>query len=94
MTTGLEIDVALFMVTVGAAAVNVYYLPQRFAVSTGVAIARCLRLAGWLILSARFGHMLISGGDIPISIPGVVAFFFLALGEIAAIFNRGKEVRL
>ena len=86
----VAMDVALFMACCAACAVNVYYLPAWFRASRGMALMRLLRLVGWLVLSARFGMILFVYGDISISVPSATALFFLAAGEIAALFNRGK----
>lgn len=51
---------------------------------------RLLRLTGWTILATRFGWVLAHTGDILTTLPSTIALMFLAAGEIAAIFNRGK----
>lgn len=87
-------DVALFMAIVFAAGVNIFYIPKCWRQSRGIAVMRLLRLAGWVVLGSRFGNVLFTTGDIMISVPGAIGLFFLASGEIAALFNRGKNVPL
>lgn len=90
----ISMDIALFMSTIAAGLVNLYYLPMCWRYSKGVAGMRMLRLAGWIVLSTRFGAVLFTTGDILISPPAAIGVFFLAAGEIAALFNRGKKVPL
>lgn len=86
----LGLDVLLFMMTCGAAAVHVFYLPAWYRASAGLGLMRLLRLTGWTILATRFGWVLAHTGDILTTLPSTIALMFLAAGEIAAIFNRGK----
>lgn len=88
------LDIALFMLTCGAAAVHVYFLPSWYSHSPGLGLIRLLRLVGWLILGARFGAVLFTTGDILISLPSIIGLSFLAAGDICAIFNRGKTIQL
>jgi hypothetical protein len=97
MTTGeglLGMDVAVFMACMGAAAVNIFYAAKWYGIDHGMGVMRLLRVAGWLILSTRFGFVLSTTGDILISVPSAIAMFFLAAGEVAAVFNRGKVGKL
>lgn len=87
-------DVALWMITFGAACVNLHFLPGRFRISVGVGMIRLLRLVGWVILSARFGFVLLTEGDILITVPSAIAIAFLASGEIVTIFSHGKVITL
>ena len=90
----IGLDVALFMSCIAAAGVNCYYIPSWFKASKGMAVMRIFRVAGWLIFVARYGFVLATTGDILISLPSEIAIFFLAAGEIAAVFNRGKVGKL
>ena len=90
----VAMDIALFMLTVAAAAVQLYCLRTWENVGWGLGLARVLRLAGWMIISARFGSVLFTQGDIAISVPSAIGLMFLACGEIVVGFNRGKFVRL
>lgn len=90
----VEMDVALFMACCAACAVNIYYLPAWHRASKNMAFMRLLRVAGWLVISARFGTVLLTIGDIAISVPSSIGLFFLAAGEIVALFNRGKVGKL
>ena len=90
----VEMDIALFMFTVAAIAVQLYYLKTWIKVSWGLGIVRLLRLAGWMILSARFGSVLFTQGDIAISAASAIGLMFLAVSEIAVILNRGQKVPL
>lgn len=90
----LAMDIALLMSATAAAAVNAYYLPACFRVSRGIAAMRGLRVMGWTVLSSRYAMVLLTVGDIQVSIPGAIAIFLLAAGELYALFNRGKFVPL
>lgn len=87
-------DIALWMLTVAAVCVNLYFLPGRFRISAGVGMIRLLRLTGWMVLSARFGFVLFTEGDILIAVPSAIGIGFIASGELATIFSRGKTVLL
>ena len=87
-------DVALFMACCAAAAVQIYYLPSWWREVRGMAVMRLMRLAGWVIFATRFGFVLFTAGDILVSVPSAIAMFFLAAGEVAALFNRGKAGKL
>ena len=90
----LAADVALFMACVAALVVNAYYLPIWLKVSVGLAVIRVLRLAGWLILCAGFGTVLVTQGFITISPSGAIALCFLAAGEVALMFSRGRQAHI
>ena len=90
----IELDIVLFMMALGAAGVNAKYLWPWWRESRTLGMIRVLRFAGWCILSARFGHVLYVSGDLPISLPSLIGLGFLAAGEIAVLFNRGKAPRL
>lgn len=90
----VEMDIALFMLTVAAIAVQLYYLRTWIKISWGLGLVRLLRLTGWLILSARFGSVLFTTGDIAISAASAIGLMFLACGEIAVTMNAGKVIRL
>ena len=92
--TNLAVDIALFLAVCGAAGVNIYYLPAWWRVSRSMAMMRILRIVGWVILGLRFGVVLLTSGDILISLPSAIGLFFLTAGEIAALFNRGKVGKL
>ena len=90
----IEMDIALFMATVAAIAVQLFYLKTWMRLGWGLGLVRLLRLAGWLILSARFGSVLFTTGDIAISVASAIGLMFLAAGEIAVTLNPGKVVKL
>lgn len=90
----IGMDVALFMAVICAAAVNLHYLTKFREYSKGIALMRLFRCTGWVILGTRFGSVLFTTGDLLISVHAATSVFFLAAGEIAAIFNRGKKVTL
>ena len=90
----IAMDVSLFMACCAACAVNVYYLPAWYRASKGMAFMRLLRVTGWAVIGARFGSVLFDTGDLAVSIPAAIGLFFLAAGEIVAIFNRGKVGKL
>ena len=90
----VEMDIALFMARCAAFAVNLYYLPRWLKHSRGMALMRLFRVTGWLIISARFGGVLFTTGDILISVPAAIGLFFLVAGEVSALFNRGKVGQL
>ena len=81
-------DVALFMSCIAACAVNLYCMPIWFRLTRTILCIRLLRVAGWLVLGARFGSILFLDGDIHISIPSAIGLFFLAGSEMFALFNR------
>lgn len=87
-------DVTIFMLICAAATVHICYLPSWFRMSPALALIRVLRLTGWLILGARFGVVLFTTGDVLISMPSLIGLGFLAAGDIAVIFNRGKVIQL
>lgn len=90
----VEMDIALFMLTVAAIAVQLYYLKSWIKLGWGMGLIRLLRLAGWLILAARFGSVLFTVGDIAISLASAIAVMFLAASEIVVVLNRGQKVQL
>ena len=90
----VEMDIALFMFTLAAVAVQLFYLRSWMKIGLGLGLVRLLRLAGWLILAARFGSVLFTQGDIAISIASAIAVMFLAAGEIAVTMNAGKVIKL
>ena len=87
-------DVALFIACSIAALVNIKYAMTWCRQDFGLGLMRLLRVTGWMILSLRFGYVLGSTGDILISVPSAIALFFLAGGEIVAVFLRGKVGKL
>lgn len=90
----IAMDVAVFMACLGAAIINAKYAHKWYAQDQGMGVMRLLRVIGWSILTARFGYVLATTGDILISPPSAIAVLFLAAGELAAVFNRGKVGRL
>ena len=90
----IAMDVSLFMACCAAFTVNVYHLPAWYYASKSMAFMRLLRVTGWLVVAARFGSVLLTTGDIAVSVPMAIGLFFLAAGEIVAIFNRGKVGKL
>ena len=90
----VEMDIALFMLTVAAIAVQLYYLKTWMKLGWGLGLVRLLRLAGWMILSARFGSVLFTQGDIAISAASAIGLMFLAASEIVVTMNAGKVIQL
>lgn len=90
----IPLDIALFMLTVGAACVSAYLAFKWFSATPELAVLRVLRATGWSILSARFGFLLFTVGDLPVSVPSIIALAFLACGDIAMIFYIGKAIRI
>lgn len=90
----VAMDIALFMASILAALVNLFYLRSSMGYSKGIAFMRLLRCTGWVLFSSRLGAVLFTTGDVLISVPGAIAIFFLAAGEIVALFNRGQKVLL
>lgn len=90
----ISMDVALFFACVLAALVNIKYVLGWYAQDFGMAVMRFIRVVGWMILSLRFGYVLGSAEDILISLPSAVALFFLAAGEVASVFLRGRVGKL
>lgn len=90
----VELDIAIFMLTVAAAAVSLITTVKQYrSESRAFAIARLMRTVGWCILSARFGTVLFTTGDILISLPAIIATAFLAAGDISIVFFKGKWVK-
>lgn len=90
----IEMDIVMFMLTVGAALVSAVMAWRHWLSYTGAfAWLRVLRCVGWAILAARYGTVLFTTGDILISVPAAIAICFLATGDIAIVFFKGKWVR-
>lgn len=87
-------DVSLFMLTIGAMVVNIFYVHSWFKISAMLGVIRLLRATGWLILATRFGFVLMTSGDILISVPSIIALMFLAIGEMSIILFRGKAIQV
>lgn len=90
----VAVDVALFMLICGAASVHAILLPSWHRTSPLLGLSRVLRMTGWVLLGARFGAVLFTTGDVLISMPAAIAIGFLACGDIAVIFCRGKVIQL
>ena len=86
-------DVMLFVVMCFTAGVHLYCLRSWMGQRDGIGIGLLLRLGGWLVLSARFGAMLLEAGDIPVSVPSAIGLFLLAAGDIAGMLSRGNVSR-
>ena len=84
-------DVLLFVVICAAAVVHVLCLRGWMRQHEGIGVGLLLRLAGWSVLAARFGAVLFSDGDIPVSVPAAIGLFFLASGDIIGMLFRGRK---
>ena len=89
----IEMDTVLFVVMCIATGVHVYCLRSWIRQREGIGIGLLLRLGGWLVLSARFGAMLLETGDLPVSVPSAIGLFLLAAGDIAGMLSRGNVSR-
>lgn len=89
----VALDVALFMGVVAAAAVHLYSMPNCWRGPRGLVVGSALRTTGWVCLSARFGSVLLTTGDIYIPLPSLLALLFIAAGDILSVLVRRKENR-
>lgn len=87
----IEMDVALFVSLLVATCVHLYCLPSWFRQHEGIGVGLLLRLGGWLVLSARFGVVLLETGDLPVTVPAAIGLFLLAIGDVAGMLSRGKK---
>ena len=87
----IEMDVLLFVCMCLTAGVHLYCLPSWLHQRDGVVVGLLLRLAGWLVISARFGAVLWQTGDLPVSVPSAIGLFLIAAGDIAGMLGRGKK---
>lgn len=87
-------DVVMFFSCALAALVNIKYAVEWYRQGRGLFLLRLIRVIGWTIFTLRFGYVLGSTGDILVPLPSLIALIFLAAGEIAAVFLRGKVGRL
>ena len=88
----IEMDVALFVALCAATGVHLYCLRSWMRQREGVGIGLLLRLGGWLVLTARFGVVLIDTGDLPVTVPAAIGLFLLAAGDIAGMLSRGTSI--
>ena len=87
-------DVVLFIACALAAFVNIKYAVAWYSEGRGLFVMRLIRIVGWSIFTLRFAYVLGSTGDLIIPLPSLIALSFLAAGEIAAVFLRGKVGKL
>lgn len=88
----IGMDVALFMLTAAAAAVS-GLMTWRNWHEGAFAVLRLLRCIGWSILAARYSYVLSTTGDVLIAVPTAIGLAFLACGDIAIVFFKGRWVR-
>lgn len=86
----IALDVVLFMAVVAACLAHVAQLHKYWWGPRHLYTGNILKLTGWLCFSARFGHVLLTQGDLLIPLPSEFALLFLAAGDLKGVLSRRK----